>query len=229
MKLKFGKRYFIELLNYFHMDIVLYNLMNLLFVELGDFLSFFNLMVAVVMMVFFIYFYIVLFVIISDNSKDFLLTNLCDPEGRLGLIKKDEEAGTVEGGPVHNSAENVMLAPVTVQKVPIADEDSVVEPINKSNIDESNLSVSENQSKKSKGKSRPSKNNAESTARGLESMSVQGPAKLNSTTGRPIMNPMLAGKIAPSKPSYNWKDLYADVKIRKYKLPEEPGTDQKKS
>ena len=147
MKLKFGKRYFIELLNYFHMDIVLYNLMNLLFVELGDFVSLFNLIVAVVMMVFFIYFYIVLFVIISDNSKDYLLTNLCDPEGKLGLIKNDADSVVLEGGAVHISGDNIAVAPVTVQKVPVANDDSVVDPINKSNLDDSNLSVSANQSK----------------------------------------------------------------------------------
>ena len=90
IKLKFGKRYFIELLSYFHMDLVLYNLLNLFFAELGSGTAFFNLLISTVFMVFFIYYYISLFVIIADNSKDFLLNNLCDPEGKLGLVRKDD-------------------------------------------------------------------------------------------------------------------------------------------
>ena len=90
LQLKFGKRYFIELLSYFHMDLVLYNLLNLFFAELGSGVAFFNLLISVVFMVFFIYYYISLFVIIADNSKDFLLNNLCDPEGKLGLVRKDD-------------------------------------------------------------------------------------------------------------------------------------------
>ena len=86
LKLKFGRRYFIELLNFFHMDLVLYNLMNLMFTEINGFISFLNLFVSVIFMVFFIYFYISLFVIIAENTKDFLLNNLCDPEGNLNKI-----------------------------------------------------------------------------------------------------------------------------------------------
>ena len=90
LKLKFGRRYFIELLNYFHMDLVLYNLMNLMFTEMSGFLSFINLFVSVLLMVFFIYFYIALFVIIAENTKDFLLNNLCDPEGKLNKVGTSE-------------------------------------------------------------------------------------------------------------------------------------------
>lgn len=86
LKLKFGKRYFIELLNYFHMDLVLYNLMNLLFSEIDNFTTFLNLFVSVLLMVFFIYFYIQLFVIVSVHSQDYLLSNLCDPLNKLGSI-----------------------------------------------------------------------------------------------------------------------------------------------
>lgn len=97
LKLKFGKRYFIELLNYFHMDLVMYNLMNLLFSEMDNFTTFFNLFVSVILMVFFIYFYIMIFVIVSNYAADFLLTSLCDPLNKLGSIdpskkKKDENS-----------------------------------------------------------------------------------------------------------------------------------------
>lgn len=94
LKLKFGRRYFIELLNYFHMDLVMYNLMNLLFSEMDNFTTFFNLFVSVILMVFFIYFYIMMFVIVSNHAQDFLLTSLCDPLNKLGSIeekKKKEE------------------------------------------------------------------------------------------------------------------------------------------
>ena len=86
LKLKFGKRYFIEMLNYFHMDLVLYNLMNLLFSEMDNLISFINLFVSVILMVFFIYFYIQLFVIVSLHYQDYLSNNLCDPFNKLGTI-----------------------------------------------------------------------------------------------------------------------------------------------
>lgn len=101
LKLKFGRRYFIELLNYFHMDLVLYNLMNLLFSEMDNFTTFFNLFMSVVLIVFFIYFYIIMFVIVAEYASDFLLTSLCDPLNKLGTIeavkKKDDDLNPLLG------------------------------------------------------------------------------------------------------------------------------------
>ena len=96
LKLKFGKRYFIELLSYFHMDLILYNLMNLLFSEMDNFTTFFNLFMSVVLIVFFIYFYIMLFVIVSEYSADFILSSLCDPLNRLGTVKEKAKGNTDE-------------------------------------------------------------------------------------------------------------------------------------
>lgn len=110
LKLKFGTRFFIELLNYFHMDLVMYNLMNLMFSEMDNFTTFFNLLMSVVLMVFFIYFYIMMFVIVSKYSSDFLLTSLCDPLNKLGTInatpKKDPEE--VEPGKGKASTKNLL-------------------------------------------------------------------------------------------------------------------------
>jgi len=85
LRVNLGVRYFIELLNYFHMDLVVYTLLNLMFVKLDGIASFINLVLAVVLMVFFLFLYIKLSVIVANNHKNFLLSNLCDPEGKLGL------------------------------------------------------------------------------------------------------------------------------------------------
>lgn len=116
LKLRFGRRYFIELLNYFHMDLVLYNLMNLLFSEMDNFTTFWNLFVSVILMVFFIYFYIQLFVIVSQHYKEYLLTNLCDPLNKLGSIQEQKKTLLMAQGIF--SQDNVLEKAKTMKKQP---------------------------------------------------------------------------------------------------------------
>lgn len=91
VRVKMGMKYFIEMINYFHMDLVLYNLMNLFFVDLQGGITYINLLLACILLVFFLYFYIQIFVIISKTSKDFRLLNLCKPGQSIGLESGEEK------------------------------------------------------------------------------------------------------------------------------------------